>query len=286
MTLNNTSTNTINLTADDRVHNEQGNMSDDQRRKLHQLHYLWIAVTLGSICLFFALCIIVIYKLQEPSFASQGELWFGVPVILVWLWLLRSSFAHWRHIRHDLVAGHIAVIQGLARCEFSQGIGLIRIPRYHILVGEQRFRVDKHMFFQFKNQEYYRVFYTPAALVLLGAVQHVDVQSTASEQFSAANPVLSATAQATGTSNVVPPPQPQSLHTISSTTIVELVEPLTEHERAIVQLIAEGLSNKEIAVELSLSINTIKMYTSHMYRKLGVRRRTEAVARARQLNIL
>ena len=65
-----------------------------------------------------------------------------------------------------------------------------------------------------------------------------------------------------------------------------LVEPLTAQERAIVQLIAQGLSNKEIAAHLALSPNTIKMYTSQVYRKLGVRRRTEAVARARELQLL
>ena len=52
------------------------------------------------------------------------------------------------------------------------------------------------------------------------------------------------------------------------------------------RLIAAGRSNREIADELYLSVNTIRWYASQMYAKLGVRRRSEAVALARQLGIL
>jgi len=54
----------------------------------------------------------------------------------------------------------------------------------------------------------------------------------------------------------------------------------------ILDLIAAGRSNKEIAAELTLALSTVKWYTSIMYGKLGVRRRTEAVERARTLGIL
>jgi ATP/maltotriose-dependent transcriptional regulator MalT len=50
--------------------------------------------------------------------------------------------------------------------------------------------------------------------------------------------------------------------------------------------VAAGHSNKEIAARLALSPNTVKMYNSVIYEKLGVRRRTEAVARARALGLL
>lgn len=65
-----------------------------------------------------------------------------------------------------------------------------------------------------------------------------------------------------------------------------LVEPLTDREMAVLRLIAAGLSNREIADELYLSVNTIKWYTSHIYGKLGVSKRAEAVARAHELGIL
>ena len=65
-----------------------------------------------------------------------------------------------------------------------------------------------------------------------------------------------------------------------------LVEPLSERELSILRLIAAGLSNREIADELYLSINTIKWYTSHIYGKLGVKKRAEAVDQAHDLGIL
>ena len=63
-------------------------------------------------------------------------------------------------------------------------------------------------------------------------------------------------------------------------------EPLTDREREILGLIAEGRSNQEIADQLYLSLDTVKWYNSHMYQKLDVRSRVQAVARARELALL
>jgi LuxR family maltose regulon positive regulatory protein len=65
-----------------------------------------------------------------------------------------------------------------------------------------------------------------------------------------------------------------------------LAEPLTEREHSILRLMAVGRSNREIAEKLFLSVNTIKWYSTHIYRKLGVNSRTEAVAQAREAGIL
>jgi DNA-binding NarL/FixJ family response regulator len=65
-----------------------------------------------------------------------------------------------------------------------------------------------------------------------------------------------------------------------------LIEPLSEREFEILKLIAEGLSNREIADQLILSGGTVKWYTSHIFSKLGVQSRTQALGRARQLNLL
>jgi len=66
----------------------------------------------------------------------------------------------------------------------------------------------------------------------------------------------------------------------------ELPEPLTPRELEIMRLICEGYSNPEIASELVVTINTIKKHTSNIYGKLGVRSRTQAIARAHELNLL
>ena len=58
----------------------------------------------------------------------------------------------------------------------------------------------------------------------------------------------------------------------------ELVtNPLTEREREVLQLVAEGLANKQVALSLSISEHTVKFHLSSLYAKLGVTSRTEAV---------
>jgi ATP/maltotriose-dependent transcriptional regulator MalT len=65
-----------------------------------------------------------------------------------------------------------------------------------------------------------------------------------------------------------------------------LVEALTEREQEVLHLIAEGYANQAIAEALTLSLGTIKWYTTQIYSKLAVRGRTQALARARELRLL
>lgn len=65
-----------------------------------------------------------------------------------------------------------------------------------------------------------------------------------------------------------------------------LVEPLSEREQEVLRLIAVGLSNREIAEELVVAVSTVKWHINNVYGKLGVRSRTQAVARANQLGLL
>jgi DNA-binding NarL/FixJ family response regulator len=61
---------------------------------------------------------------------------------------------------------------------------------------------------------------------------------------------------------------------------------LTDRERSVLELMASGSTNPEIASTLHLSKHTVKEHTSAVYRKLGVRNRTEAVQRAERLGLL
>ena len=65
-----------------------------------------------------------------------------------------------------------------------------------------------------------------------------------------------------------------------------LIEPLSPREMDVLFLLAEALTNREIARRLFISLPTVKSHTSSIYGKLGVHRRREAVARARALGIL
>ncbi|HET9674993.1 MAG TPA: LuxR C-terminal-related transcriptional regulator [Gaiellaceae bacterium] len=66
----------------------------------------------------------------------------------------------------------------------------------------------------------------------------------------------------------------------------QLLEPLSERERAVLRYLPTMMSNAEIASELFLSVNTVKTHLKSIYRKLGTTRRRDAVERARRLELL
>jgi LuxR family maltose regulon positive regulatory protein len=66
----------------------------------------------------------------------------------------------------------------------------------------------------------------------------------------------------------------------------ELPEALSERELEVLQLIAAGKSNRRISSELFVSVGTVKTHINNLYRKLDAHSRTQAVARARELNLI
>jgi LuxR family maltose regulon positive regulatory protein len=66
----------------------------------------------------------------------------------------------------------------------------------------------------------------------------------------------------------------------------ELIEPLSEREIEVLQLISEGLTNQEIATRLYLSLYTVKAHARNIYAKFGVKNRTQAVAKGKALGLL
>ncbi|MGP6428084.1 LuxR C-terminal-related transcriptional regulator [Pseudomonas pharyngis] len=65
-----------------------------------------------------------------------------------------------------------------------------------------------------------------------------------------------------------------------------ITEQLSSRELAVLRLIAQGCSNQEISEQLFISLHTVKTHASHINSKLGVERRTQAVARAKELGVL
>ena len=61
---------------------------------------------------------------------------------------------------------------------------------------------------------------------------------------------------------------------------------ISQREFEVLRLISKGHSNKEIAEELFISISTVKSHTSSLFEKLDVRRRTQAIQRAKEIGII
>jgi LuxR family transcriptional regulator, maltose regulon positive regulatory protein len=72
----------------------------------------------------------------------------------------------------------------------------------------------------------------------------------------------------------------------SVTAVPGLVDPLTGRELEVLQMLAAGRSNRAIASQLVVSLDTVKKHVSHILGKLGAANRTEAVARARELSLI
>ena len=85
--------------------------------------------------------------------------------------------------------------------------------------------------------------------------------------------VFESEAQKSEDKSILPPAQP-------------LIEPLSKRELEVLQLVGQGLSNREISERLFLALSTVKGHNRKIFGKLEVQRRTEAVARARELGLL
>ncbi len=61
---------------------------------------------------------------------------------------------------------------------------------------------------------------------------------------------------------------------------------ISRRELEVLQLMSEGLSNQEIAAQLFVSLNTVKTHSSRLFEKLEVRRRTQAIEKAKRLGLI
>jgi ATP/maltotriose-dependent transcriptional regulator MalT len=68
--------------------------------------------------------------------------------------------------------------------------------------------------------------------------------------------------------------------------LLRLAEPLSDSELRVLRYLPTNLTNKEIAGELFLSVNTVKAHIKHLYAKLDAHHRSDAVQRARALGLL
>jgi LuxR family maltose regulon positive regulatory protein len=73
---------------------------------------------------------------------------------------------------------------------------------------------------------------------------------------------------------------------LAAAAVPGLVEPLSDRELEVLKLLAAGSSNRQIADELVVALDTVKKHVSHILDKLGAGNRTQAVTRARELGLI
>jgi len=83
-----------------------------------------------------------------------------------------------------------------------------------------------------------------------------------------------------------PAPRPTQLPAPPARATVLAIEPLTEREREVLRHAARLLDTTEIASEMYISVNTVKSHMKSIHRKLAATRRSEAVRRARELQLI
>lgn len=260
----------INLTDDDQLANKQGLLSEKQQQKLSFARWRWIAGTIALLGVAVSITAVLLLKWYIPSFANHGQLFIALPVLFFWLWSLKEMPRLWQKANLDLNSKQVARVEGPLQTHIDLGMGLLRPVYYMVQVNGRSFSVTKEEYLLFQPGRLYCIYFTPQTHQFLGAMPLAEMPPLVEAPPLAEMPKLAEQPAP----NTPPPSFP------------ELPEPLTMREQKILQLIAVGRTNQEIANELCLSVNTIKMYTSQLYQKLGVSRRTEAVAFARTHHLI
>lgn len=177
-----------------------------------------------------------------------------------WTWLLRRAPARWRAAGRDLARGQAQWLDGVAAIRLHRGIGLLAPSSHRLLLGERCFSISAAQARALREGWPVRARIAPASGVLLSVARHA--------QAGTPDAMPAAASEAT-------PPQ-------ASDSAVHL----SAREAELLQLIAAGHADKEIARRLGLEPATVRTYNSQLYARLGARRRTEAVARARSLGLI
>lgn len=188
----------------------------------------------------------VLAALQPDTVFRSPVIVFALPP-LIWIALHWSAPMDWLNARRDLAEARSESVSGPARLRQQHRPGLFAGPRDRLLVGERVFAVHAGL----------------ADTIIPGHAVTV--------RYAPRSGALVSLEQGQGQGQAAPG--------------AELPSDLTRRERELLALIAEGLTDKDIARRLNLSPATVRTYNSALYQKLGVTRRTQAIRIASNVDL-
>lgn len=220
-------------------------MSEEERHALRR--FLTVSALRGALGVSAVIMLagLIIWMALNPDRAFSGVWLVALPVLALWAWLFLPGLRAAWQARSDLAAGAVEEIRGRVEKERRPRPGLFAPSAGMLIISGRRFRVPETTF------------------------RAVPAGSLVRARHGAASGALLSWSEAGAeTASTAPPP--------------DRPETLTPREEELLDLIAEGLSDKEIARALNLSPATVRGYNSDLYAKLGVSRRTQAAAFARR----
>lgn len=176
--------------------------------------------------------------LANPDAVFRSPVIVFVFPALIWIALNPRAHRQWWAARRDAATDAVDTVSGPARLRQQTRPGLFASPRDRLLVGDREFAIDAAFADTIVPGQTITVRYAPQSGALLSVAEHEDTTGAATAEWPA---------------------------------------DLTRRERDLLALLAEGLTDKEIARRLNLSPSTVRTYNSALYQKLGVTSRTQAI---------
>ncbi|OAB47853.1 LuxR C-terminal-related transcriptional regulator [Paenibacillus antarcticus] len=213
-------------------------------------------------------------------------------------WMGRYEMAHTNEVSMVRVAEHLALARVLGECGRTEE-ALDLLERLHLLLMKEDRLRDRIKVLILQSMTLQRVSQTEHALVALEGALHLGEPEGYIRSFIDEGPMmgvlLSIYLKDQQTNSRLRNPLQVSLTYVKQLLQVMNITPedelslkeiLTEQETKIIRLIGNGLSNKEVAYDLSIKGETVKSHIKNVYRKLRVSNRVQALQRAKELNIL
>lgn len=204
--------------------------------------------TLGTLALWltavlFVLTFVVVFI--WPEFFPQDQHFLIIPLLSLWLFLLRHYPARLMQLKQDITQGAIAEVSGLSIIHNKPGFKILFAPDVQLSVGNMSFDL---------------LSYAPA---------HLHIGHQVKVRYLSHSKLL-LSVQLASNPHQVNKPQTQ----------------LSDIELAILKLMASGEPDKIIARQLSLEPTTVRTYNTNIYRKLAVKNRKQAAAKAADIGLI